>query len=61
MDGIHWYCEGPGAVHETEVLQFLDVLTERAGRVGFAEALGYAMEYRHAHEKKPATKRRFEL
>ncbi|MDD6326631.1 MAG: leucine-rich repeat protein [Lachnospiraceae bacterium] len=61
MDGIHWYCEGPGAGHETEVLQFLDVLTERAGRVGFAEALGYAMEYRHAHEKKPATKRRFEL
>lgn len=61
MDGIRWYCEGPGAGHEPEVLQFLDALTEFAGRAGFAEALGYAMEYRHVHEKKPVVKRRFEL
>lgn len=61
MDGIRWYCEGPGAGHEPEVLQFLDALTGCAGRVGFAEALGYAMEYRHVHEKKPVAKRRFEL
>ena len=61
MDGIRWYCEGPGFGHETAVLAFLDALTEQAGRVGFAEALGYAMEYRHVHEKKPEVKRRFEL
>ena len=61
MDGIRWYCEGPGAGHEAAVLAFLDALTERAGRVGFAEAQGYAMEYRHVHEKKTVAKRRFEL
>ena len=61
MDGIRWYCEGPGFGHEPAVLDFLDALTERAGRVGFAEALGYAMEYRHVHGKKPEVKRRFEL
>ena len=61
MDGIRWYCEGPGFGHESAVLDFLDALTERAGRVGFAEALGYAMEYRHVHGKKPEVKRRFEL
>lgn len=61
MDGIRWYCEEPGAGHEAAVLAFLDALTERAGRAGFAEALGYAMEYRHVHEKKPAAKQRFEL
>lgn len=61
MDGIRWYCEGPGFGHEPAVLAFLDALTEQAGRAGFAEALGYAMEYRHVHGKKPEVKRRFEL
>lgn len=61
MDGIRWYCEGPGAGHEAAVVQFLDALTECAGRTHFAEALGYALEYRHAHEKRPAAHRRFEL